>query len=95
MINDIKLSGYSLLQADSVLKLRYQQFYIDPFVTTGVTNNRIIVLGAVGGGNGQVIPLTNDNMNLLEVLALAGGLDGGAITGRRQLPAAAGPTTSA
>ena len=81
MINDIRLSGYSLLQADSVLKLRYQQFYIDPFVTTDVTNNRIIVLGAVGGGNGQVIPLTNDNMNLLEVLALAGGLDGGAVSG--------------
>ena len=81
MLNDIKLSGYSLLQADSVLKLRYQQFYIDPFVTTDVTNNRIILLGAVGGGNGQVIPLANDNMNLLEVLALAGGLDGGAITG--------------
>ena len=81
MINDIKLSGYSLLQADSVLKLRYQQFYIEPFVTTQVSNNRIIILGAVGGGNGQVIPLANDNMNLLEVLALAGGLDGGAITG--------------
>ena len=81
MINDIRLSGYSLLQADSVLKLRYQQFYIDPFVTTDVTNNRIIVLGAVGGGNGQVIPLANDNMNLLEVLALAGGLDAGVISG--------------
>jgi len=32
------------------------------------------VLGAAGG---QVISLSNDNMNLLEVLALAGGIDGG------------------
>jgi polysaccharide export outer membrane protein len=33
----------------------------------------VFVLGAPGG---QVISLANDNMNLLEVLALAGGLDG-------------------
>jgi polysaccharide export outer membrane protein len=33
----------------------------------------VFILGAPGG---QVIPLTNDNMNLLEVLALAGGIDG-------------------
>ena len=41
---------------------------------TRVTNNRIILLGAQGG---RIIPLENDNMNLLEVLALAGGVDGG------------------
>jgi hypothetical protein len=38
-----------------------------------VTNNRVIILGSPGG---VVIPLANDNMNLLEVLALAGGVDG-------------------
>lgn len=74
LINRIKLSGYSLLQADSVLQVRYSEYYKDAFVTTRVTNNRVFVLGAPGG---QVITLTNDNMNLIEVLALAGGLDGG------------------
>lgn len=81
MIGDVKVSGYTLLEADSVLKVRYNEFYQQPFVTTQVSNNRILVLGAVGGGNGQVIPLVNDNMNLIEVLALAGGIDGGAISG--------------
>lgn len=74
LINRIKISGYSLLQADSVLQVRYSEFYKDAFVTTRVTNNRVFVLGAPGG---VVITLANDNMNLIEVLALAGGLDGG------------------
>lgn len=74
LIGRIRLTGLTLLQADSLLALRFNSFYIEPFVSTRVTNNRVILLGAVGG---QVIPLTNDNMNLLEVLALAGGVDGG------------------
>ena len=73
LVNRIKLSGLTLLQADSLLALRYNEFYKESFVTTRVTNNRVFVLGATGG---QVIALTNDNMNLLEVIALAGGVDG-------------------
>ena len=78
MVNRIKLSGLSLLQADSVLQVRYKEYYKEPFVKTRVTNNRIFVLGAPGG---QVIPLTNDNMSLIEVLALAGGPDGSSQSG--------------
>ncbi|MGI4884825.1 MAG: polysaccharide biosynthesis/export family protein [Janthinobacterium lividum] len=74
MVNQVRLGGLSLLQADSVLQISYGKYYIEPFVMTRVTNNRIILLGAQGG---RVIPLENDNMNLLEVLALAGGVDGG------------------
>jgi protein involved in polysaccharide export with SLBB domain len=73
LVNRVKVSGLSLLQADSVLKVRYDAYYKESFVTTRVTNNRVFVLGAPGG---QVITLANDNMNLLEVLALAGGIDG-------------------
>ena len=74
LVNRIKVSGLSLLQADSVLKIRYDEYYKEAFVTTRVTNNRVFVLGAPGG---KVISLDNDNMNLIEVLALAGGIDGG------------------
>ena len=74
MVGRVRVSGLSLLQADSMLATRFNEYYKDAFVTTRVTNNRVIVLGAAGG---QVIALTNDNMNLLEVLALAGGIDGG------------------
>lgn len=77
MIAPVKLAGYTLLQADSILQQRFSEYYKDVFVVTRVTNNRIIVLGAVAGGAGQVIYMTNDNMNLLEVLAQAGGITGG------------------
>jgi protein involved in polysaccharide export with SLBB domain len=73
LVDKVKVSGLSLLQADSVLKISYNRFYKESFVTTRVTNNRVFILGVPGG---QVISLTNDNMNLLEVLALAGGVDG-------------------
>ncbi|MBF9222623.1 polysaccharide biosynthesis/export family protein [Hymenobacter ruricola] len=73
LVGRVSVSGLTLLQADSMLARRFNEFYKESFVTTHVTNNRVIVLGAAGG---QVIALTNDNMNLLEVLALAGGVDG-------------------
>ena len=74
LIDRVRVSGFSLLQADSALRQRFGIYYKDAFVTTRVVNNRVTVLGAPGG---QVIGLDNDNMNLLEVLALAGGIDGG------------------
>ncbi|QKG57794.1 polysaccharide biosynthesis/export family protein [Hymenobacter sp. BRD128] len=74
LVDRVSVQGLSLIQADSVLRLRYSEFYKEPFIKTAVTNNRVIILGAPGG---QVITLANDNMNLLEVLALAGGPDGG------------------
>ncbi|SHI72936.1 polysaccharide export outer membrane protein [Hymenobacter daecheongensis DSM 21074] len=74
MVDMVSVSGLSLLQADSVLQIRYSQFYKDVFVSTRITNNRVFVLGAPGG---RIVPLMNDNMNLLEVLASVGGLSGG------------------
>ncbi|RSK51115.1 polysaccharide biosynthesis/export family protein [Hymenobacter rigui] len=76
MVNYQKLAGLTLLEADSLLQRKYTEFYKDVFVTTRVNNNRIIVLGATSGGSGQVIQMYNDNMNLLEVLAQAGGIEG-------------------
>jgi protein involved in polysaccharide export with SLBB domain len=78
LVDRVSLQGLSLIQADSVLKIRYSEYYKEPFIKTAVSNNRVIILGAPGG---VVINLANDNMNLLEVLALAGGADGGGAGG--------------
>ena len=72
VIGQTHLSGLSLRQADSTLQVLYRAYYVDPYVQTRVTNNRVIVFSSPGG---VVVPLANDNMNLLEVLALAGGVD--------------------
>lgn len=91
VIGQVHLSGLSLHQADSTLQVLYSTYYISPFVQTRVTNNRVIILGSPGG---VVIPLTNDNMNLLEVLALAGGVDGSGGTGAGGLYRYGGKTSN-
>jgi protein involved in polysaccharide export with SLBB domain len=73
IIGQTHLSGLTLHQADSTLQILFTPYYRDTFIQTRVTNNRVIILGSPGG---IVVPLANDNMNLLEVLALAGGVDG-------------------
>ncbi|MCC3157825.1 polysaccharide biosynthesis/export family protein [Hymenobacter sp. 15J16-1T3B] len=75
LVNRVRVQGLTLMQADSLLQVRYSEFYKGVFVTTRVTNNRVVVLGSPGG---KIVPLVNDNMNLLEVLAAAGGVDGAA-----------------
>ncbi|ALD22488.1 polysaccharide biosynthesis/export family protein [Hymenobacter sp. DG25A] len=72
MVDFVKVSGYTLVQADSILQLRYNTFYKESFVATRVTNSRVFVLGAPGG---RIVPLYNENMNLLEVLSAIGGID--------------------
>lgn len=72
MIGEIKLEGLTLKQAEEVLQKEYGRFFKDPYVQLSFVNKRVIVLGAMGG---QVIPLENENTRLVEVLALAKGLD--------------------
>ena len=70
MIGMQKLAGMAIYQVDSLLSIRYAKFYADPFVITRINSRRVIVLGAT---RNSVIPLTFENMNLIEVLALSGG----------------------
>jgi polysaccharide export outer membrane protein len=71
MIGEVNLAGMPLRQAESILQKLYDLFYKDCFVALTFLNKRAIVLGSVGG---QVIPLPNQNVSLIEVLALAKGL---------------------
>jgi polysaccharide biosynthesis/export protein len=72
LINELKVEGLTLRQAEEILQKEYAKFYQQPFVKLQYTNKRVTVLGAPGG---QVIPLTNENMRLTEILALAKGLN--------------------
>lgn len=90
MIGAVSVVGFNMIQMDSILKVKYSKFYQDVFIMSRCVNRRVVVLGAGGGAGGgavggmmggfsgqltgQVIPLTNEKMNLIEVLALAGGL---------------------
>lgn len=71
MIGEVKIEGLTIRKAEELLQKEYEKFYKEPFVTLQYTNKRVIVLGAPGG---KVIPLVNENVTLIEVLALAEGL---------------------
>ena len=71
LIDEIKVSGLTLKQAEEALEKAYGAFYQDAYVILRFTNKRVVVLGAPGG---QVIPLSNENIRLAEVLALAKGV---------------------
>lgn len=75
MLGEIKLEGLTIRQAEEILQKEYARFYLEPYVILDFLNKRVIVLGAPGG---QVIPLTNENTRLTEVLALAKGIDNNA-----------------
>lgn len=71
MLGVVNLKGLRLDQADSLFQKEYQKFYTEPFVLTRIASKRVVVLG---GNTSQVIPFQNENMNLIEALALAGGM---------------------
>ena len=71
MVGNIKLDGFTLSQADSVLQTKYSKFYEKPFVVTQYTNKRVIVLK---GNTGVLFPLRNEKVNLVEVIAATGGM---------------------
>ena len=72
MVGDVGLEGKTLVEAEAILQEQYSKFYKDPFVNLAYDNKRVVVLGAPGG---MVIPLENENMRLVEVLAMAQGVD--------------------
>jgi polysaccharide biosynthesis/export protein len=88
MVGLIKLDGYTLNQADSVLQKNYEDYYKGAFVYTKYLNKRVFVLGGIGGGGGssggassgrgggRVVALENEDTNLIEVLTIVGGVGG-------------------
>src|SRR5262249_21768087 len=71
MIGTVQLAGMTLRQAEEMDPKQYEKFFKEPFVLLTYANKRVIVLGAVGG---QVIPLANQNITLIEVIAMAKGM---------------------
>jgi polysaccharide biosynthesis/export protein len=71
LVNQISLAGLTIRQAEELLQEEYSKFYKSPFIKLGFKSKRVIVLGASGG---QLIPLTYNNIKLVEVLAMAKGI---------------------
>lgn len=73
IIGRVLLMGKTIKEAENFLEAEYSKYYIKPFVKLSVTNRRITVFPG-GGSKGQVIPLMNENVTMLEALGHVGGL---------------------
>ena len=71
MVGDVKVVDLTLHEANLKLKKHYDEYFIDPYVITTYTNKRVVVMGAPGG---QLLPLTNNNITVAEVIAMSGGM---------------------
>lgn len=71
LINYQKIEGLTIDKANKFLGKQFSKYYSDAFVNLILLNRRVVVFGSRGG---QVIPLENENMNLLEIIALSGGI---------------------
>ena len=72
MIGEIKVEGMTLREVETLLQKAYEKYYTAPYAIVTYLNKRVIVLGAPGG---QVIPLENENVPLVEILALSKGVE--------------------
>ncbi len=72
MIGDVYLEGITLNEAEELLQAEYEEFYHNTFVNLNFLNKRVIILGSPGG---KVVPIDNENTRLVEVIALADGID--------------------
>ncbi|MFB1022167.1 MAG: polysaccharide biosynthesis/export family protein [Vicingaceae bacterium] len=73
IIGRVNVNGMTVREAEFFLESRYDEVFIDPFLLLNVINRRITIFPG-NGGDGVVITLQNNNIKLLEALALAGGL---------------------
>ncbi len=73
LLGRIPIGGKTIRQAEHDLELQYSQYYNRPFAQILIVNRRVVVFPG-GGGDARIVQLDNNNMTLLEVLGLAGGL---------------------
>lgn len=71
-LGELSLKGLTIREAEAMLQQEYDTFYTDPFVTLQYINKRVILLGSPGGA---VVPLTNENVTLVEIIAMGKGID--------------------
>ena len=75
ILGNINIVGKTIADAEAFLQAEYAKFYVDPFILLTISNKRVIVFPGTGS-SASVVSLSNNNTNLIEVLALVGGIAG-------------------
>jgi len=73
LLGKVKISGYTLREAQTFLEKEYEAYYVKPFIQLHITNKRVIIFpGAAGAA--KVLQLEYNNTTVFEAIALAGGI---------------------
>ncbi len=73
ILGDVNVKGKTVRKLETLLEEKYSAYYIKPFVKVRVVNKRVTVFPG-GSGQARVVPLTNNNMRIIEALGSVGGL---------------------
>jgi polysaccharide export outer membrane protein len=83
-LGKVKLSGMTITEAQDFLENAYSFQFNKPYCMIRVINKRVVLFNGTGG-TGIVIPLLNQNVSLIEAIALGGGLAERAHAGKIKL----------
>ena len=70
MVGEQKIAGLTIREAELLLQKEFSKFYEDVFVKLRCDTRRVVVLGVPGG---LVLPLTFENVSVVEVIAMSKG----------------------
>jgi polysaccharide biosynthesis/export protein len=73
VIGKFLISGMTVREAELALQQKYNEQQNRPFITLNVSNRRVIIFPGEHG-SARVLPLMNNNITLMEALAMAGGI---------------------
>jgi polysaccharide export outer membrane protein len=73
ILGKVSLSGLTMRAAERQLEDLYSKYYINPFILLRVSNRQAYIFFAETG-KGVIVNIPNDNMNVIEAIAQAGGI---------------------
>jgi polysaccharide export outer membrane protein len=71
IVGELKIEGLTLPQADSLITKTFAEYYKEVYAISRMLNRRVVILGALGN---RILPLDHENMNIIEVISMAGNL---------------------
>jgi polysaccharide export outer membrane protein len=73
LLGRTKVADLTLRQAEMMLEEKYAAFFIKPFIILNIINRRVMVFPGSEGA-AKMVNLTDNNTNIIQVLAMSGGI---------------------
>lgn len=73
IIGVVKVQGYTITQAQSILEEEYNKYIVNSYCQIRILNRRVLVYNG-NSSQGTVVGLNSNNIRLIEAITLAGGL---------------------